>query len=73
MKNEKLKNIDNIMKASDIVEFLEDQIDGLEEQYKKYVRSDGVAKRGKSMYAEAASNGIGAANTVLRWLESKMK
>ena len=73
MENEKLKNIDKIMKTSDIVELLENQIDRLEEEYKLYVRSDGVAKRGKSMYAEATSNGIGAANTVLRWLESKIK
>lgn len=73
MKNEKLKNIDNMMKASDIIEFLEDKIDMLEKQYSSYVRSDGVAKRGKSMYAEATSNGIGAAKTVIRWLESEMK
>lgn len=73
MKNEKLKNIDKVMKASDIVEFLENRIDRLEEEYNMYVRSDGVAKRGKSRYAEAASNGIGAANTVLRWLESEIK
>lgn len=49
MKNEKLKNIDKVMKASDIVELLENQIDRLEKEYNMYVRSDGVAKRGKSI------------------------
>lgn len=72
MRNEKLKNIDSIMTASDIVELLENKIEFSEKKLKTLVRSDGIAKRGNSMAVHSLSQGIGSANTVLHWLENKI-
>ena len=73
MENEKLKNIDNYMKASDIIEFLEEHKNRAENRYNSYIRSDGIPKRGKAMFANAASSNIGAVKIVISWLEKEME
>ena len=73
MQNEKLKNIDNFMKASDIIEFLEENKNRAESSYNSYVRSDGIPKKGKAMFANAASCNVGAVKIVINWLESELE
>ena len=73
MQNEKLKNIDKFMKASDIIELLEKNKSNTETRYRTFVRSDGVAKKGKSLAANAASHHIYAIDAVIRLLEFELK
>lgn len=70
MKNEKLKNIDAIMQASDIVTLLEDHKERAEKSYRENTKVDGTAKKGKALAVIGNNQSIVAADTVIRWIEN---
>lgn len=67
-----LENIDNLMKASDIVMMLENRKSNLETKYKTLIRVDGVPKRGKSAAVNAVSQQLDAIRMVMEWTKQEL-
>lgn len=64
------KNIDDILKASDIIEMLQGKKEYAEKIAKENTRSDGTARKGKSLAVSSANFHWGAIDTVERWIET---
>lgn len=67
-----LENIDNLMKASDIVMMLENRKSNLETKYKTLIRADGVPKRGKAAAVNAVCQQIDAIRVVMDWTRQEL-
>lgn len=69
----RFENIDNILKASDIVEYIESERIRSHANGENFRRVDGTAKKGKAMAVRAADFDESAAKWALNAIEKRMK